>query len=218
MTRRGYRQFCPVARALDAVGERWTLLLVRELLLGSWRFTDLLEALPGLGTSLLAERLKQLEADGLIRRVKLPPPAGSTAYQLTESGKRLGPVVVALGSFGAGLLDEPAPGETVRADLLALYTAGSAKPEALSGPEQIYEFHVDGAAVHIRAGEGAAEAASGPAPRPADVVVTTDQAGFVDLSLGRRTLPDLAASGRAQISGDAGAFDRVARLFASARG
>jgi DNA-binding HxlR family transcriptional regulator len=216
MTSRSYKQFCAVARALDVVGERWTLLLIRELLLGPRRFTDLLEALPGLGTSLLAERLKHLEAAGLIHRERLPPPA-ATAYQLTEAGRGLGPVVGALAAFGAQLLDVPAPGELVRADLGALYAAGSAEPQALTGPRQTYQAHVDDQVVHIRAGGGAAQAHSGPAPEGADVVITTDQAGFIDLALARRTLAELVAAGRAEVSGDAAAVDRAGRLFASVR-
>jgi DNA-binding HxlR family transcriptional regulator len=217
MSARTYGQFCPVAKALDLVGERWTLLLVRELLLGPRRFTDLLHALPGLGTSLLTERLKQLEAAGLIHRERLPPPAATTAYQLTEAGKGLGPVIGALAAFGAHLLDSPAPDELVRPELGALYAAGSAEPEALTGPRQTYQIHVDDQVLHIRAGGGAAQARSGPAPEGADAVITTDQAGFIDLALARRTLADLVAAGRAQARGPADAVARAERLFASVR-
>jgi DNA-binding HxlR family transcriptional regulator len=218
MTRRSYDQFCPVAKALDVVGERWTLLLVRELLLGPRRFTDLLGALPGLGSSLLAERLKQLELAGVIRRVQLPPPAGSTAYQLTDVGRGLGAVVRALASFGARLLGTPSPEDAVRADLLALYAAASAEPQAMTGPRQTCQLHVDDTVVHIRTGGGAARAGSGPAPEGADAVIRTDQAGFVDLALSRRTLAEVVASGQAEVSGDAEAIDRAALLFASVRG
>jgi DNA-binding HxlR family transcriptional regulator len=217
MAPRSYGQFCPMAKALDVVGERWTLLLVRELLLGPRRFTDLLQALPGLGTSLLAERLRHLEAAGIIHRERLAPPAGATAYQLTELGRGLGPVVGALAGFGARLLDTPAPGELVRAELGALYAAGSAEPQALAGPRQTYQLHVDQEVVHIRAGGGAAQARSGPAPEGADAVITTDQAGFIELALARRTLAELVAAGRAQTSGAADAVERAARLFGSIR-
>jgi DNA-binding HxlR family transcriptional regulator len=217
MTNRSYKQFCPVAKALDVVGERWTLLLIRELLLGPRRFTDLLDVLPGLGTSLLAERLKHLEAAGLIRRERLPPPAGATAYQLTEAGTGLGPVVGALAAFGAQLLDTPSPDELVRPELGAMYAAGSAEPEALAGPRQTYQVHVDDQVFHIRAGGGEARAHTGPAPEGADVVIRTDQAGFIDLALARRTLADLTAVGRATCSGEPVAADRAALLFASVR-
>src|SRR5712691_3728539 len=99
-TRRSYNQYCALARALDVVGERWTLLLVRELLLGPRRYKDLLDGLPGIGTNLLADRLKHLEDAGMIRRVVLPPPAGSAVYELTELGRRLEPAVFELGRWG----------------------------------------------------------------------------------------------------------------------
>ena len=105
--RRRYRQFCGLARALDVVGERWTLLLVRELLLGPRRYGDLLESLPGLTTNLLARRLKQLEADGLVDRVHLE--AGAKAYRLSERGAALEPVIMELGRWGGALLGVPGP-------------------------------------------------------------------------------------------------------------
>ena len=105
--KRSYGQHCTVARALDAVGERWTLLLVRELSTGPKRFKDLLGGLPGIGTNLLAGRLKALEGEGIVRRATLPPPAGSNVYELTELGRGLEPVVVALSRWGARLLDAP---------------------------------------------------------------------------------------------------------------
>src|SRR5918911_5133129 len=90
---RSYRQHCAVARGLDLVGERWTLLIVRDLLLGPKRYTDLLEGLPGIGTNLLALRLREMEQAALVERAVLPPPAGSSVYQLTEAGRALEPVM-----------------------------------------------------------------------------------------------------------------------------
>ena len=87
MSKRSYNQYCAVARALDIVGERWTLLIVRELLTGPKRFKDLLEGLPGIGTNLLTGRLKDLEGYGVVHRVTLPPPAASKVYELTELGR-----------------------------------------------------------------------------------------------------------------------------------
>src|SRR6188508_1089348 len=98
--RRLYGQRCGVARALDIVGERWTLLLVRELMIGPRRFKDILGGLPGIGTNLLTDRLKDLEQAGVVARRVLPPPAGSTVYELTELGRGLEPVVFALGWWG----------------------------------------------------------------------------------------------------------------------
>src|SRR5258708_14247708 len=101
VTQRSYGQFCAAAKALDVVGERWTLLVVRELLLGPRRFTDLLAALPGLGTSLLTSRLKHLEAAGVIRREQLPPPAGSRVYQITHTALGVGLLAKTLADWHA---------------------------------------------------------------------------------------------------------------------
>ena len=216
MPHRTYGQFCAAARALDVVGERWTLLVVRELLLGPRRFTDLLAALPGLGTSLLASRLKQLEAAGVIRREQLPPPAGSWVYQITDAGLGVGLVVKALADWGARLLDTPGPEETVRADWLALHLAVSAPAEAVAGVRETYQVHIGDEVLHIVLTGTGAQARSGPAPGDPDLVIRTGQAAFIELSLGRTGLADLVAARRAQVSGDAGTAARAALLFSSA--
>src|SRR5215475_10313598 len=98
---RTYGDNCGIARALDVVGERWALLVVRELLLGPKRFTDLRAGLPHIGPDVLAQRLRELEHDGVIRRTTLPPPAASRVYELTEWGQKLEPVVLGLGRWGS---------------------------------------------------------------------------------------------------------------------
>ena len=100
MSRRSYNQFCATAKTLDVVGERWTLLIIRELITGPKRYKDLLASLPGIGNSLLAARLKHLESAALVRRAELPPPAGSTVYELTESGRDLEPAIMAIARWG----------------------------------------------------------------------------------------------------------------------
>src|SRR3954465_14659960 len=100
MSKRSYNQHCAMARALDALGERWTLLVIRELLPGPKRYKDLLEGLPGIGTNLLAARLRDLEAAGAIQRRMLPPPAGAVVYELTDSGRELESVVLDLARWG----------------------------------------------------------------------------------------------------------------------
>jgi DNA-binding HxlR family transcriptional regulator len=213
---RSYGQFCAAARALDVVGERWTLLVVRELLLGPRRFTDLLAALPGLGTSLLASRLKQLEGAGVIRREQLPPPAGSWVYQITEAGLGVGLVVKALADWGVRLLDTPGPDEAVRAEWLALHLAVSAPAEAVAGARETYQVHIGDDVLHIVLTGTGAQARSGPAPVPPDLVIRTGQAAFIELSLGRTSLTDLVAAHRAEVTGDQGSVARAARLFSSA--
>ena len=97
MTERSYKQYCGIARALDLIGERWALLVVRELVLGPKRFTDLRRGLPGVATNVLSQRLRELERDGIVARRQLPPPAGSNVYELTEYGQELVPIMLALG-------------------------------------------------------------------------------------------------------------------------
>src|ERR687892_159692 len=106
MAERSYEQYCPLACALDLLGERWTLLIVRDLLAGPKRYTDLRRGLTGLATDLLTERLRKLERVGLVARRELPPPAGVTVYELTERGRELKPAILALARFGLGLLGE----------------------------------------------------------------------------------------------------------------
>jgi len=119
---RSYRQFCGLARALDLVGERWTLLIVRELLLGPRRYTDLLNGLPGIATNLLATRLASMEEAALIARDEAPPPVATTLYHLTPRGEELRPVIDALGRWARPLMAEGMKGDAFRAEWMALPT------------------------------------------------------------------------------------------------
>ena len=108
---KAYHQYCPVAHALDQIGDRWELLIVRELMLGQRRYTDLAEALPGIGSNILATRLRDLEAAGVVRKTKLPPPWAVTVYELTERGRELDSVLRSLAAWGAGTLGPPEAGD-----------------------------------------------------------------------------------------------------------
>src|SRR2546422_856724 len=109
---RSYGQYCSIARALDVVGDRWTLLIVRELLLrGACRFTDLKNGLPGVATNLLSGRLKELEEAGLISREDAPPPIATTLYDLTEDGRALEPVLKAVATWGLRYMADERPGD-----------------------------------------------------------------------------------------------------------
>jgi len=117
MTGRPYGHYCPVAKTLELVGGRWTLLIVRELLVGPQRFTDLHLALEGIPRNLLADRLRHLEAHGIVTRQELPPPAARTVYALTGPGRELLPVIGALAQWGLTHLPPPGPGEPVSPSL-----------------------------------------------------------------------------------------------------
>ena len=103
MSKRSYGQYCGLAHALDLVGERWSLLVIRELMTGPKRYKDLLKRLPGIGTNLLAKRLKFLEEQSILMRRILPPPASTEAYDLTEFGRELEPVLIGLAQWGRGI-------------------------------------------------------------------------------------------------------------------
>ena len=112
---RSYGQYCSVAKALDVIGDRWTLLIIRELLLqGACRYTDLRNGLPGIATNLLSDRLRELEAAGLVRREEAPPPVATTLFHLTEAGAELEPALDALGDWGIRYMAQPAEGDEFR--------------------------------------------------------------------------------------------------------
>src|ERR671937_1536103 len=130
VTSRTYDQFCGVARALDLVGERWALLIVRDLLLGPKRFTDLRNGLPRIGTNVLAARLQELERAGVVERRGLPPPAASTVYELTDYGRTLEGPLLSLGRWGATSMGQRQDGQSLRSEWLAVALKAFFRPEA----------------------------------------------------------------------------------------
>lgn len=217
MGKRSYGQHCTVARALDIVGERWTLLLVRELLTGPKRFKDLLAGLTGIGTNLLAARLKALEEHGVVRRGTLPPPAGSGVYELTELGRSLEPVVLTLSRWGSRLVEEePREGDDVRPAWAAMALRSLFEPEA-GGPRETYEFRIDEETFHLRVEGGAVEARQGAADAPG-VVVSGAAGTFLALTAGRLAPEEALESGKVRIEGDqeGDAVARCLRMLGSA--
>jgi DNA-binding HxlR family transcriptional regulator len=173
-----YDQYCPIACSLGLVGERWTLLVVRELMHGPKRYTDLVDGLNGIGTNILAARLKELEAAGLVEKRKLPPPAASTVYELTPTGQELRPVLHELARFGARLMGPPPlealdPGWLVDALDLALSPISPAGRLAFRIGDEEASL-VDGVA------------RPGLVDHP-DVLVESDAIGFYHLVVNRQT-------------------------------
>lgn len=212
MSKRSYNQHCAVARALDALGERWTLLVIRELLSGPKRFKDLLEGLPGIGTNLLAARLKNLEGEGLVCRVTLPPPAGSTVYELTERGREIEPVLIGLARWGLRLLDAPDPGDVFRPVWALQAMKATFRSEAAQGVWETYEFRVGEDVFHIQVEDGSSEPRYGAAWKP-DLIVTTDADTFLALVSGQLGLEEAAESERTEIQGDPDALARCREIF-----
>lgn len=204
---RSYDQYCALARALDHVGQRWTLLVVRELLFGPRRFTDLHQALPGIATNLLTDRLRQLEADDLVVRRDLPPPAGSTVYELTPAGRELEEAVHALIRWGGRWMLEGSGGDAFRAHWLALALDALGTGASLEGV--VIELVVAGERVTLTGRDGRVVALD-PTDRPAQVTVTAEPAtvlglasGALDAAQARSALavePDDADSGQVAIT------------------
>ena len=203
--KRSYGQYCTVARALDVVGERWTLLLLRELLTGPKRFKDLLEGLPGIGTNLLTNRLKALEAEGIVRRATLPPPAGSSVYELTELGGSLEQVIVALSRWGGRLLDAPREDDDIRAGWAVVAMRSALGRGATGGRSGTYELRIDGEAFHVRVRDSEegerVVARQGSAPDP-DLVIIGDAETFIAVASGLRRPEEAVESGALRVEGD----------------
>lgn len=181
---RTYDQYCGLARSLDHVGHRWTLLIVRELLLGPKRFTDLRDGLPGIANNLLADRLRQLQDDGLVTRRELPPPAASTVYELTQAGRELREVVDALIRWGGRWMLTGPRGDEFRAEwlVLALDALGATRIE----PGEVVQFDIDSATVRLTSIDGRLSIAD--SQRQPDLRVTADAPTILALAAGELTI------------------------------
>jgi DNA-binding HxlR family transcriptional regulator len=207
---RNYRQYCGLAAALDAVGERWTLLVVRELALGPRRYSELLADLPGIGTNLLADRLRKLVELGVVGRVDSA--AGGHCYELTEAGESLREPVRALARWGISLLGEMPEDTAVRAHWGFLAVEAMADAAEMPGVRETYEFRVDEEVFHLRVEDGAASAVRGPAEHPV-LTATTDAATFARIGAGVLTPIEATATGSLTLTGDPGAVLRCSAVL-----
>ncbi|BBY73637.1 HxlR family transcriptional regulator [Mycolicibacterium parafortuitum] len=205
VSRRTYGQFCGLAHALDVVGERWTLLIVRELASRPKRYTELADALAGIGTSLLATRMRQLESDGVVqRRLALDQPGSTVVYELSSAGRELASAIVPLAVWGARhqMSDADACEEMFRAEWLLSYLAADFRRDGPHDLDAVYEFHIDDSVAHLRLHDGAVTVIPGPPPTPGDVTVRAS-APTVAAIVGRNiALGDAVADGRLETSGD----------------
>ena len=208
---RTYGDGCGVAHALDLVGERWALLVVRDLLLGPKRFTDLRAGLRGASPNVLAQRLRELEQAGVVRRRRLPPPAGSAVYELTDWGRELEPILITLGVWGVRSPsfsgDAPVGMDSV---LLALRTFFD--PDAAEGLDSRYQLGLGESRFRIRISDGSIELARGEEEDP-DAVIDTELGTLRELLWGGRALDDALRAGDIRIEGDRRAVDRLLVLF-----
>lgn len=197
MAKRSYQQYCPTAYALDVVGDRWTLLIIRDLLFSPRRYTDLLGGLPGIGTNLLANRLKEMEAANVVRKTKLPPPASSTVYELTDRGRELAPVISILTDWGLGLIPEEVPDD----DSINVIPCVGAMSKLFVGDgvqDMTVQLHIDEEVYVAMIEDGQISIQTGTAPA-ADLVVYTTPRALMTLLVEHPDPAEYIASGEVEI-------------------
>jgi DNA-binding HxlR family transcriptional regulator len=172
VNRRDYKQYCGLARALELVGERWALLIIRDLSVRPRRYTDLLEGLPGIPTNVLSTRLKELEQSGIIERRVAPAPQRGILYALTPVGQALEPAVLTLGRWGATQLEDPQPGEIVTPESVTMTLRAVFNADAAGDLTASWEIHADDLVLHLVVTGGKLGAGVGPAPGQPDLVIT----------------------------------------------
>jgi DNA-binding HxlR family transcriptional regulator len=209
---RSYSQYCAIARALDVVGDRWVLLIVRELFGGPKRYVDLQAGLPGVSTDMLAGRLRDLEGEGLVSRRTLPPPAGSKVYELTPRGRELEPVLGALARFGVPLLGAKGRGDEFRVEWISAPLQLMFDVDRSVGIALTVQFNVGRDRLHAVIADGEISTVSGPAADP-DVVVTATVPTLHQVMTSPGSTSDLVASGKLGVAGRDEAVADLQRVF-----
>lgn len=212
-TSRSYHDACPIARALDVIGERWALLVVRELLFGPQRFSDLRRALAGASSNLVADRLRELQERGVVGRHRLPPPASAWVYTLTDAGRRLEPILLAMGEWGAHVPPPPGP-TTLSAASVLLYLRTTSRPAADAPPASL-RLDLDGAVWTVNVADGNIDIQSG-ATGPGDAQLTTTPATFLALLEHPERLETIT-DGSVVVGGDVPAWRRVLESVAGGK-
>ena len=211
MRTRTYSQYCGLACALELVGERWALLIVRDLVLGPKRFTDLRRGLPRIPSNVLSSRLRELEEAGIVGRRLLPRPATGVVYELTEAGRELEDIVLRLGLWGAKTMREPRPEDTLNADSLLLGLRAIFRPEAARGLKATYELRLGELVAHAHIDRGALEVGEGPLENP-DLVLETDFA-FRAVLTGELGAEEAVESGRLRLVGERALLEPFVEAF-----
>ena len=208
---RTYGDSCGIARALDLIGDRWALLVARELLLGPKRFTDLRAGLPNLSPDVLAQRLRGLERDGIVARRKLPPPAASKIYELTARGQELEPVLLALGRWGSQAPIAVGSGE-LGVDALAIALKTMFDPAAAGETGACYQLRLDDQPFAVQVTDAGLELARGLATDP-DATIETDPGTLAGLLWHGQRLQDALEAGTLTLGGRRAAARRFLRCF-----
>ena len=211
MVSRSYGQYCGFARALEVVGERWALLIIRDLLVGPKRFSDLQRGLPKMPSNILTARLKELEAAGIVRRRAQARPLGGVVYELTENGRALEDAVIMLGRWGAQHLGDPRPDEIVTVDSMAMALRTIFRPDAAARDDIAFELHVGDIVVNAQVRDGTVTIGRGTLPAP-DLLIESGPA--IRALLSREITPKEALkNGTVRIRGQRELLDRFVQLF-----
>jgi DNA-binding HxlR family transcriptional regulator len=206
---REFGQYCGLARALELVGERWALLIIRDLTVRPHRYTDLLEGLPGIPTNVLATRLKELEQAGIIERRIAPSPQRGVVYALTPVGSNLESSILALGRWGATQLGDPRPEEIVTPDSLSMTMRSVFNQTEAAGLSASWELHAPGIVIYLTVNEGQLEVGVGPAPAKPDLVITFTP----EVLPSYQELMQAAKCGLVQLVGRRKLLDTFVRVF-----
>jgi DNA-binding HxlR family transcriptional regulator len=217
VSERSYEQYCPVAKALDIVGDRWAILILRELALGPKRFTDLAGRLVGIAPNLLTRRLRELQENGIVTRRLLPPPAASQVYELTEAGHAFEPSLMELARWGTRFLGPMEEGEAFYVDWFFPILEEFVDHEAAKGVKETYEFRIEGSVFHVVVDDGKVTITPGPASHPTDLVIETDFATFAAVGFGAITTEEATAQGRSRMEGDPQTLERALDILSPAR-
>lgn len=213
MLTRTYGQYCGLAQALDVIGDRWTLLVIRELLIRPCRYSDIRDGLPGVATNLLAERLRALEAHGVVQRRTLPPPAGSTIYELTDFGRELEQPVLALTRWG-GRWMVTGPGEdAVQGHWLVVALRALLPATVDPGLRTSCHLEVEGEMLHLRVDDGRVEVGMDAIPGGADATLRASAPALLAVASGLRSLEDAVAEGGIELDARATDTGAVAALL-----
>jgi DNA-binding HxlR family transcriptional regulator len=215
MTRRDFGQYCGVARALELVGERWALLIVRDLTIRPRRYTDLQAGLPGIPTNVLSTRLKELEQAGVVERQVAPAPQRGVVYALTPAGQALEPALLALGRWGATQLGDPQPGDHVSAEGVALHLRAAFQPDQAAGVTASFEIHARDLVLHAVLVDGELGTGVGPAPGKPDLTITAKLGD--DEPAVSRTIMRAVRGGLVELSGRKKLIDTFLKVFTVAQ-
>lgn len=211
MATRAYGQYCGFARSLELIGERWALLVIRDLLVGPKRFSDLQRGLPKIPSNILTVRLKELEESGIVRRRAQPRPSGGVVYELTENGLELEEAVIALGRWGAKHLGDPRPEEIVTDDSMAMALRTIFRPECVANDDVAFELHVGEIVVNAHVRNGTVVVGRGTLPAP-DLVI--ESGPEIRALMSREiTAKEALKNGTVRVRGKRALLERFVQLF-----